>query len=79
MIEASRRAVDSTPIDHPDLTERLINLGIELEWTEKMEDLDEAIQLSRRAVAVAPNGVSSEFGEVPIYFLHSTLSGPESA
>jgi len=57
-IQVARQAVDVTPEDHPDLAERLNNLGNRLESryerTGKVEDLEEAIRVARQAVDVTP-------------------------
>jgi tetratricopeptide (TPR) repeat protein len=53
-----RRAVDITPVDHPDLAAYLPNLGNQLqrrfERTGRIKNLEEAIQVSRRAVDTTP-------------------------
>ncbi|OQD86481.1 hypothetical protein PENSOL_c086G02756, partial [Penicillium solitum] len=52
MIRVSRQAVQATPDDHPDRAGRLYGLAVDLghrfERTEELDDLEEAIQVSRQ-------------------------------
>ncbi|MDN3024997.1 CHAT domain-containing protein [Streptomyces sp. S.PB5] len=50
-ITVDRQALDSTPGDHADRPRRLISLGNALAARGTIEDLDEAVELSRQAVA----------------------------
>ncbi|KAJ5414516.1 hypothetical protein N7509_001143 [Penicillium cosmopolitanum] len=58
-IQVSRRAVQATPKDDPQLIGWLNNLGNDLERRYErigqVNDLEEAIQMSRQAIQVAPN------------------------
>jgi hypothetical protein len=57
-IQVSRRAVEVTPDNHPDLAAWLNNVGVKLESQferpGRIEDLGEAIQVLGRAVEVTP-------------------------
>ncbi|GKU10360.1 unnamed protein product [Fusarium langsethiae] len=58
-IETARKAIESTPDDHPDLAGMLNNLGIQLslryERTGEMKDLEEAIETVRKAIESTPD------------------------
>jgi tetratricopeptide (TPR) repeat protein len=57
-IQTARKAVESTPGDHPDQAGRLSNLGNKLESlyerTREINELEEAIQTARKAVESTP-------------------------
>ncbi|KAF2790436.1 hypothetical protein K505DRAFT_364741 [Melanomma pulvis-pyrius CBS 109.77] len=57
-IKLARQAIDVTPKDHPDLADKIINLGNKLErWYEHTGNLDyleEAIQVVQQAINVTP-------------------------
>ncbi|KAF5227665.1 hypothetical protein FAUST_11634 [Fusarium austroamericanum] len=55
----ARKAIESTPDDHPNLAGRLNNLGNQLksryERTGEIKDLEEAIKMARKAIESTPN------------------------